>query len=87
VSCARANAPLNTTTAAQAKAWGKTLLNKDRFVIVFLLRLKSCSQLYLIGRGWPEAVIGNNPAGGKKFRGPFLAPKERSVRLPASETL
>jgi F0F1-type ATP synthase alpha subunit len=68
VSCARANAPLNTATAAQAKAWGKTLLNKDRFVMVFLLQLKSCSQLYPIGRGWREAVIGNNPAGVKKFR-------------------
>jgi hypothetical protein len=68
VSCAKANAPLNTTTAAQAKAWGKTRLNKDRFMIGHLLRLKSCSRLYPIGRENREAVIGNNPSLGKKFR-------------------
>src|ERR1019366_773346 len=33
-SCARPIAPLKATTAAQAKAWGKSLLNNGLFILV-----------------------------------------------------
>jgi hypothetical protein len=65
---ASANAPHKATNPAHAKAWGINLLNIGRFIIVYLLRLKSCSRFTLIRRKTAEAVIGLNPAAGKKFR-------------------
>jgi hypothetical protein len=37
-------------------------------MVMFLLRLKSCSRFTLIRRGITEAVIGLDPAGGEKLR-------------------
>jgi hypothetical protein len=50
-------------------AWGKTLLYIGRFIVVFLLLLKSCSRFTRIRRETAEAVIGLDTAAGKKFRG------------------
>jgi hypothetical protein len=57
------------TNPAHARAWGKTLFNIGHFIVMNLLRLKSCSRFTRIRRGTAGAVIGDNPAAGKKFRG------------------